>query len=107
MLFAPLRDTFELVQLVGRHDRVGRDSGHGVYLTRRTDKRPQPRWNCQKSAANDSRFPCIAETGVDLASQSLRERRYSGGSERLATLIHGALHLSQECGFGARGVFED
>src|SRR5882672_5391117 len=54
VLFAPLRDTFEFVQLVGRHDRVGRDSSHGADVAQRTDERPQPRWNCQKSAADDS-----------------------------------------------------
>jgi hypothetical protein len=40
MLFAPLRDTFEFVQLVSRDDRVGRDSSHGANLMRRTDERP-------------------------------------------------------------------
>jgi hypothetical protein len=73
MPFAPLRDTFKFVQLVSGDDRAGRDSIRGANLTRRSDERSQPQWNCQESAADDSRFPIVAETGVDPASQSLSE----------------------------------
>jgi hypothetical protein len=96
-----VRDLFKLILFVSRNDNVGNRRWQHLRYRRWPDQRAQSRRQSQKPAADNRRGTLIRR------AELRHERSNTGGAKRPATLLHGALHFSQQRELDARQAVQE